>query len=56
MLNERNAFVTDGMSFADLRPKTLINAAAQAADTSAEFSRLIRQGRPDFSHPLPAAP
>ena len=51
MLYERKAFVTDGLSFADLRSKALINSAAQAADTSAEFSRIIRENCPGFSPP-----
>jgi hypothetical protein len=49
MLFERNAFVTDGLSFAELRPKALINSAAQAADKSPDFSRLIRVNRPGFA-------
>ncbi len=51
MLFERHSFVTDGLSFAELRPKALTNSAAQAADASADFSRLIRENRPGFSHP-----
>ena len=51
MLYERNAIVTDGLPFADLRQKALINPAAQAADKSPDFSRLIRLNRPGFPNP-----
>jgi hypothetical protein len=50
MLFERNAFVTDGLSFAELRPKALINSAALTADASPDFSRLIRVNRPGFAN------
>ena len=49
MLYERHGFVTDGLSFADLRPKALTNPVAQAAGASADFSRLIRENRPGFN-------
>ena len=51
MLFEQNAFATGGLPFAELRQKALINTAAQAADKSPEFSRLIREGRPGFDVP-----
>lgn len=51
MLFERNAFATGGLPFAEFRQKALINTAAQAADKSPEFSRLIREGRPGFDVP-----
>ncbi len=41
-------FVTDGMTFPVLRKRALINDAARAADQSADFSKLIREGRPGF--------
>lgn len=52
MLFERNAIVTDGLSFPELRQKALINPAAHAADKSPDFSRRIREGRPGFSTPI----
>lgn len=51
MLYERNGFVTDGLSFAELRARALINPAAKQAGASEDFSRLIRAGRPGFSKP-----
>lgn len=48
MLYENNAISTDGLPFAELRKKALINTAAMAADKSPEFSRRIREGRPGF--------
>jgi hypothetical protein len=52
MLFERGLIVTDGLAFAELRQKALINAAAQAADASPDFSRLIRVDRPGFIFPV----
>jgi hypothetical protein len=52
MLYERKAFVTDGLSFPELREKAHINTAAQAADKSPDFWKLIREGRPGFG-PIP---
>lgn len=52
MLYEREAIVTDGLPFLELRQKALINPAAHAADKSPDFSRLIREGRPGFSIPI----
>ena len=37
-----------GLPFAQLKKREHINAAARAADRDAEFSRLIRKGRPGF--------
>jgi hypothetical protein len=51
MLYERNAIVTDGLPFEELKKKALINTAAKAADKSVEFSRLIREDRPGFITP-----
>lgn len=48
MLYERKMIATDDLPFAELRARALINTAAQAADNSPEFSRLIRQNRPGF--------
>lgn len=51
MLYEKNAIITDGLPFAELKEKALINKAAVNAGNSADFSRLIREGRPGFSPP-----
>ncbi|MEO5713706.1 MAG: DUF4105 domain-containing protein [Luteolibacter sp.] len=48
MLYERGEFVADGLKFPDLKKRAMINDAAQAADQSADFSKLIREGRPGF--------
>ena len=48
MLYERGAIVTDGLPFAELRKRALINAAARAANDSPDFSALIRKERPGF--------
>ena len=55
LLYERHALTTEGLPFPELRAKALINSAAQAANASPDFSRLIRENRPGF-HPLPSAP
>ena len=46
---------TGGLPFPELRKKALINAAAQAADKSPDFSRLIREGLPGFTAPQGSA-
>ena len=46
MLYEHGAFVTGGMSFAELKQRSLINDRAKAADASPDFSELIRVGLP----------
>ena len=51
MLYERKMIAADGLPFADLRKRALINTAAQAADKSPDFFRLIREGRPGFATP-----
>jgi hypothetical protein len=48
MLYERGYIATGGLPFAELRQKSLINPAAQAAGSSLDFSRLIRAGCPGF--------
>lgn len=55
MLFERNVIATGGLPFAELRQRSLINTAAQAADKSPEFSRLIRARLPALGLP-PASP
>ncbi|MFL6504839.1 MAG: DUF4105 domain-containing protein [Candidatus Udaeobacter sp.] len=46
MMYAHGAFVTRGMSFAELKERSLINAQARAADASSDFSQLIRVGLP----------
>lgn len=41
-------FVTDGLSFEELKRRAYINPAAKAADDNPDFSELIRVGRPGF--------
>jgi hypothetical protein len=49
LLYEQQLIDTKGLPFAELRQRALINPAAQAADKSPEFSRLIRVNRPGFT-------
>ncbi|HCN29283.1 MAG TPA: hypothetical protein DIT64_11145 [Verrucomicrobiales bacterium] len=46
LLYERGYIETGGLPFAELREKALVNPAAKSADTSPDFSRLIRAGLP----------
>lgn len=46
LLYERNRIATGGLSFAELKQRSLINARARAANNDPDFSRLIRQGLP----------
>jgi hypothetical protein len=48
MLYERGSFVNDGLPFAELKKRALINPAAQAANDAPDFSQRIREGRPGF--------
>jgi hypothetical protein len=45
---ERGALATGGLPFAELKTRALINGAAQTADATPDFSRLIRTGLPGF--------
>ena len=45
---ERHSIEAAGLPFAELKKRALINPAAQAANESPDFSRLIREGRPGF--------
>jgi hypothetical protein len=45
---ERGWLASGGLSFAELKTRSLINVAAKAADTEPDFSRLIRIGLPGF--------
>lgn len=46
LMYERKAILADGLPFAELRQRALINSAAQAANDSPDFSKKIREGRP----------
>jgi Domain of unknown function (DUF4105) len=46
LLFERGALLTGGLPFSELKARSLINAVAKAADSKADFSRLIRIGLP----------
>ena len=48
LMFERGALATEGLPFAELKTRALINAAAKAADATPDFSRLIRTGLPGF--------
>ena len=49
MLYERHLIVTDGLSFNELKQRSLINKRAQAADQDPEFSKRIRENTPGFA-------
>lgn len=52
----RDAILTDGLSFAELKQRARINPAAQAANADPDFSSRIREGRPGMgSQPGPQA-
>jgi hypothetical protein len=46
MLYEHHSVATGGLSFAELKQRSLINQRARAADQDPDFSRLIREGLP----------
>jgi len=46
MLYERKLIATSGLSFSELKPRSLINERARAADKEPGFSRLVREGLP----------
>jgi hypothetical protein len=48
LMYERKTILTDGLPFAELKERALINTAARAANDSPDFSALIRKGRPGF--------
>ena len=48
LLYDRGRLVTGGLPFPELKQREHINAAAQAADGSPDFSALIRAGRIGF--------
>jgi hypothetical protein len=49
MMYERGDLATGGLPLAQLKQQALINPAAQAANDSPDFSRLIRVGRAGFA-------
>src|SRR6476659_596179 len=54
LMFERGSLATDGLSFAELKTRALINAAAKVAEDAPDFSRLIRVGLPGFENPNPS--
>ena len=47
-LYEQGHFEAGGLGFSELRKKAYINPEAQEAHDSANFSKIIRQGRPSM--------
>ena len=54
LMYERHLLVTGGLSFAELKTRSLIDTRAIAADDSPDFSKLIREGLP-FALPSDAS-
>jgi len=50
MFYERGLLKAEGLPFAELKQRALINPAAKAADQDPEFSHRIRSGRPGFEN------
>lgn len=48
LLYERHEILTDGLPFAELKQRALINSVARAANEDPDFSARIRKGRPGF--------
>jgi hypothetical protein len=46
MLYQRHAVATGGLSFTDLKQRSLINERARAADQDPDLSRIMREGLP----------
>jgi hypothetical protein len=46
MLYQDHAIATGGLSFTELKQRSLINERASAADQNPDFSRIIREGLP----------
>jgi hypothetical protein len=46
MLYQDHAIATGGLSFAQLKERSLINERAEAADQNPDFSRVIREALP----------
>jgi len=54
LMFERGALISGGLSFVELKTRSLINPAAKVADSAPDFSRLIRIGLPGFENPNPS--
>lgn len=48
LMFEQHSIATDGLPFAELKRRALVNAAANAADTAPDFSAQIRADLPGF--------
>ena len=48
LIFEKDGFVSDDLSFPEMRERVLINEAAMAAHDAPDFSKRIRAGRPGF--------
>jgi hypothetical protein len=48
LMFEQHTIATDGLPFAELKQRALINPAALAANDAPDFSRRIRKDRPGF--------
>jgi hypothetical protein len=46
MLYQDHAVATAGLSFTELKQRSLINERARAADQDTDFSKIIREGLP----------
>ena len=55
MMYQHGTLVTGGLPLPELKAQAHINAAAQAAGDSPDFSTMIRQGRVGFTNVAPAA-
>jgi hypothetical protein len=53
MLYQDHAVLTGGLSFSELKQRSLINKRARAADQDPDFSRIIREGLPQGDQQLP---
>ena len=51
LMYERHFIVTDGLPFAELKSRSLIDTRARAANDSPDFSQLIRVGLPGLAQP-----
>ena len=49
LLYDRHLIATGGLSFTELKQRSLINQRARLADEDLQFSRLIREGFPGFA-------
>ncbi len=56
LMYERRTIATDGLPFAELKKRALIDSVAKAANDAPDFSRRIREGRPGFATKPTSAP